>query len=50
MTIKMQDSTKFRPQVRPPRLGGNQKIGVFATRKYVPTVTYGLIGCAAERR
>ena len=22
--------SKFRPQVRPPRLGGNQKIGVFA--------------------
>ena len=27
-----QDSAKFRPQVRPPRLGGKQKMGVFATR------------------
>ncbi|CAG2161657.1 unnamed protein product [Oppiella nova] len=27
-----QDKDKFRPQVRPPRLGGNKKIGVFATR------------------
>ena len=26
------NADKFRPQVRPPRLGGNQKIGVFATR------------------
>ncbi|MEN8624626.1 tRNA (N6-threonylcarbamoyladenosine(37)-N6)-methyltransferase TrmO [Psychrobacter proteolyticus] len=25
-------STRFRAQVRPPRLGGNQKIGVFASR------------------
>lgn len=24
--------TKFRPKVRPPRLGGNQSVGVFATR------------------
>lgn len=29
---KQQDKTQFRPQVRPPRLGGNQKMGVFATR------------------
>ena len=24
--------TKFRPKVRPPRLGGNVSVGVFATR------------------
>src|SRR5690606_11295024 len=31
---KQQDKndSSFRPQVRPPRLGGNQKIGVFASR------------------
>jgi tRNA-Thr(GGU) m(6)t(6)A37 methyltransferase TsaA len=27
-----QSNAGFRPQVRPPRLGGNQKIGVFASR------------------
>lgn len=27
-----QNFTKFRPLVRPPRLGGNKKIGVYATR------------------
>ena len=26
------DKTSFRPTVRPPRLGGNQRMGVFATR------------------
>ncbi|WP_298147869.1 tRNA (N6-threonylcarbamoyladenosine(37)-N6)-methyltransferase TrmO [uncultured Acinetobacter sp.] len=37
-----QDSDKFRPQVRPPRLGGNQKIGVFATRSMYRPAPIGL--------
>lgn len=37
-----QDSTKFRPQVRPPRLGGNQKIGVFASRSMYRPAPIGL--------
>lgn len=37
-----QDSAKFRPQVRPPRLGGNQKIGVFATRSMYRPAPIGL--------
>ena len=37
-----QDSVKFRPQVRPPRLGGNQKIGVFATRSMYRPAPMGL--------
>ncbi|AMW80344.1 tRNA-Thr(GGU) m(6)t(6)A37 methyltransferase TsaA [Acinetobacter sp. TGL-Y2] len=36
------DSDKFRPQVRPPRLGGNQKIGVFATRSMYRPSPIGL--------
>ena len=32
----------FRPQVRPPRLGGNQKIGVFATRSMYRPSPLGL--------
>lgn len=40
---KNQASTdKFRPQVRPPRLGGNQKIGVFATRSMYRPSPMGL--------
>lgn len=40
---KNQDSAdKFRPQVRPPRLGGNQKIGVFATRSMYRPSPMGL--------
>jgi hypothetical protein len=34
--------SKFRPQVRPPRLGGNQKIGVFATRSMYRPSPIGL--------
>lgn len=34
--------THFRPKVRPPRLGGNQKIGVFATRSMYRPATIGL--------
>ena len=37
-----QVSFKFRPQVRPPRLGGNQKIGVFATRSMYRPSPLGL--------
>ena len=37
-----QDSHKFRPQVRPPRLGGNKKIGVFATRSMYRPAPMGL--------
>ena len=36
------NSEKFRPQVRPPRLGGNQKIGVFATRSMYRPAAIGL--------
>lgn len=32
----------FRPQVRPPRLGGNQKIGVFASRSMYRPAPIGL--------
>ena len=39
---KNQDAQKFRPQVRPPRLGGNQKIGVFATRSMYRPSPIGL--------
>ncbi|MCI3880158.1 tRNA (N6-threonylcarbamoyladenosine(37)-N6)-methyltransferase TrmO [Acinetobacter higginsii] len=34
--------SKFRSQVRPPRLGGNQKIGVFATRSMYRPSPMGL--------
>ncbi|OTG66798.1 tRNA (N6-threonylcarbamoyladenosine(37)-N6)-methyltransferase TrmO [Acinetobacter silvestris] len=37
-----QDHLKFRPQVRPPRLGGNKKIGVFATRSMYRPAPMGL--------
>ncbi|MBI1453040.1 MULTISPECIES: tRNA (N6-threonylcarbamoyladenosine(37)-N6)-methyltransferase TrmO [Acinetobacter] len=39
---KNQDIQKFRPQVRPPRLGGNAKIGVFATRSMYRPAPIGL--------
>ncbi|MDM1302182.1 MULTISPECIES: tRNA (N6-threonylcarbamoyladenosine(37)-N6)-methyltransferase TrmO [Acinetobacter] len=39
---KNQQQTKFRAQVRPPRLGGNQKIGVFATRSMYRPSPVGL--------
>ena len=39
---KQQDTDKFRPQVRPPRLGGNKKIGVFATRSMYRPSPIGL--------
>lgn len=37
-----QDRIKFRAQVRPPRLGGNKKIGVFATRSMYRPSPIGL--------
>ena len=37
-----QDGGAFRPQVRPPRLGGNKKIGVFATRSMYRPAPVGL--------
>ena len=37
-----QDRDKFRPQVRPPRLGGNKKVGVFATRSMYRPAPIGL--------
>jgi len=37
-----QQSQNFRPQVRPPRLGGNKKIGVFATRSMYRPSPIGL--------
>ncbi|WP_201541355.1 SAM-dependent methyltransferase [Psychrobacter faecalis] len=41
---KQQDKndSSFRPQVRPPRLGGNQKIGVFASRSMYRPSALGL--------
>ncbi|WP_343596507.1 tRNA (N6-threonylcarbamoyladenosine(37)-N6)-methyltransferase TrmO [Acinetobacter sp.] len=39
---KAQDKTTFRAQVRPPRLGGNEKIGVFATRSMYRPSPIGL--------
>ena len=37
-----QENDKFRPQVRPPRLGGNKKLGVFATRSMYRPAPIGL--------
>lgn len=39
----------FRPQVRPPRLGGNQKIGVFASRSMYRPSGLGLSVVKLER-
>ncbi|ANF82089.1 tRNA-Thr(GGU) m(6)t(6)A37 methyltransferase TsaA [Acinetobacter sp. NCu2D-2] len=39
---KHQEKTQFRPQVRPPRLGGNKRIGVFATRSMYRPAPIGL--------
>ncbi|OTG86372.1 tRNA (N6-threonylcarbamoyladenosine(37)-N6)-methyltransferase TrmO [Acinetobacter sp. ANC 4558] len=36
------DRNEFRPQVRPPRLGGNKKIGIFATRSMYRPSPVGL--------
>ncbi len=43
MTIKIRRlRLNYRPQVRPPRLGGNEKIGVFATRSMYRPAPIGL--------
>ena len=39
---KNPEKNQFRPQVRPPRLGGNKKIGVFATRSMYRPSPIGL--------
>ena len=41
--------SSFRPQVRPPRLGGNQKIGVFASRSMYRPSALGLSVVKLER-
>lgn len=41
--------SNFRPQVRPPRLGGNQKIGVFASRSMYRPSGLGLSVVKLER-
>ncbi|CAM3450332.1 tRNA (N6-threonylcarbamoyladenosine(37)-N6)-methyltransferase TrmO [Psychrobacter glaciei] len=41
--------SRFRPQVRPPRLGGNQKIGVFASRSMYRPSALGLSVVKFER-
>lgn len=38
----LQKTNKFRPQIRPPRLGGNQKVGVFASRSMYRPAPIGL--------
>lgn len=35
-------NSNFRPQVRPPRLGGNEKMGIFATRSMYRPANIGL--------
>lgn len=42
-------ATRFRPQVRPPRLGGNQKVGVFASRSMYRPSGLGLSVVKLER-
>ena len=39
---KNPDNQKFKPQVRPPRLGGNKKVGVFATRSMYRPAPIGM--------
>lgn len=43
------DASSFRAQVRPPRLGGNQKIGVFASRSMYRPSNLGLSVVRLER-
>jgi tRNA-Thr(GGU) m(6)t(6)A37 methyltransferase TsaA len=40
---------KTKPKVRPPRLGGNQKLGVFATRSSFRPNNLGLSVCVLDR-
>lgn len=46
---KVENANKFRPQVRPPRLGGNQKVGVFASRSMYRPSGLGLSVVKLER-
>lgn len=39
---RTENDTEFRPQIRPPRLGGNDKIGVFASRSMYRPSNIGL--------
>ena len=48
-TAKPASAVNFRPQVRPPRLGGNQKIGVFASRSMYRPSGLGLSVVKLER-
>ncbi len=43
------EDAKFRPTVRPPRLGGNQRVGVFATRSPYRPNGIGLSSVQLER-
>mgnify|MGYP002656350069 CR=1 FL=1 len=43
------EQANFRPQVRPPRLGGNDKIGVFATRSMYRPAGVGLSVVGLDR-
>lgn len=47
--MKQVDTPSFRAQVRPPRLGGNQKIGVFASRSMYRPSQLGLSVVKLER-
>ncbi|MBP2280643.1 tRNA (Thr-GGU) A37 N-methylase [Psychrobacter sp. PL15] len=47
--VSTPSETNFRPQVRPPRLGGNQKIGVFASRSMYRPSALGLSVVKLER-
>lgn len=40
--LNKREQDSFKPQVRPPRLGGNEKIGVFATRSMYRPANLGL--------
>ncbi|ERL54871.1 tRNA (N6-threonylcarbamoyladenosine(37)-N6)-methyltransferase TrmO [Psychrobacter aquaticus] len=44
-----QADNSFRPQVRPPRLGGNQRVGVFASRSMYRPSALGLSVVKLER-
>ena len=47
--IKQNKAPNFRSQVRPPRLGGNQKVGVFASRSMYRPSALGLSVVKLER-
>lgn len=47
--ISMEEVAKFRPMIRPPRLGGNQRVGVFASRSPFRPSRLGLSILALDR-